>query len=168
MERNKVMMIVIIVLLVVLLGAIVGISLYVLNTVQNEQEEIPSMTPPPALEVAVEDLKFVEVPSSSTNLFVGADGKSHNVRATFGIGLNSTLDEVDNDHPDGAFYDLFNEKIGIAQDIILSTLRHTTYEETREAVFEDKIKEEILTKLRDKFQSVIIWEVNIIDFATTP
>lgn len=152
MEKNKLMMIVIIVLLVVLLGTIVGISFYVLNVMQNPEET--EITPPPVKEVQWEDLTTFSVGEITRNL-LPEDDKNHILKATYSFEINTT------DDTEGLFMATLNNKIDMVRSIINSVVGNITYTEVRSVNGMDRLKEQILEKVRETFQTNLIWDMNI-------
>lgn len=155
MEKNKLMMIVIIILLVVLLGTIVGISFYVMNTVKNSEPD-PTVTPPVQTDVGWGDLTTFSVGEIKRNLLKEGN-TSRYIQATFSFEINTTTKDGED------LLALLGEKDHVVRDIIISVLGNVTYTELNEVNGTERLKEQILTAVRETFHSSLIWSINIAD-----
>lgn len=161
MEKNKSMMVVIILLLVVLLGTIVGLALYVIGRVNTGGEELAEATIPPVVTVPVEKIEVLNLGLISTNLMTGTDGKRHLIKTNVSVGVNLSDETTGRE-----FFTLFSSKTEIIRDIFNAVLWNSTLEDINAENGITSIKEEILTLLREKFQTSLIYEIYLDDIIT--
>jgi flagellar basal body-associated protein FliL len=99
----------------------------------------------------------------TTNLLRGADGISRNARIDIVIMLyeGSTKDEI-------RHYEDLQARLRRTEsaiwDLVIRTLRNTTYREATRPEAVEILKETILQALREMYQTNFIMDVNIIDF----
>ncbi len=155
MEKNKIMMILIIVLLVILLITI-GVGFFLtfknLNKGQTVEEEVKEP-------VKQEDIQLVTYDDSLyTNLRKGDDGKEHVIRVGFSLGI-----DISNKKESEAFMLVLSEKTPIVKDVIIGVLRNKTYEELQKSDAQAVLREEILEKLQQEFESNLIVTIYLSD-----
>lgn len=155
MEKNKVMMISIIVLLVILLITI-GVGFFLtfknLNNGAAPQEEVKEV-------VKQEDIQLVTYDESIyTNLRTGDDNKDHVIRVGFSLGI-----DISDKKESEAFITSLSDKTPIIKDVIIGVLRNKTYEELQRSDAQAVLREEILEKLQQEFDSNLIVTVYLSD-----
>lgn len=155
MEKNKVMMISIIVLLVVLLITIAGGAFLVvskLNSAETAEKE-----PEPVKQENIQLVQF-DTDSIYTNLRVGDDNKNHVIRVGFSLGI-----DVSDKKEGEAFVTTITDKTPIVKDVIIGVLRNKTSEELEKSDAQAVLREEILEKLQQEFDSNLIVNVYLSD-----
>lgn len=148
MKKNKVMIIVIIALLVVLLVAIVGVTIYVIKTIKIEDEEKV---------LKQEDIQVVQVSDSMyTNLRKGEDGEEHVIKIKVSVGIDVT------DSKEGTkLIEMLAAKEVVTKDVIVGILLDKTFEDMKKTDAREILKNEILTKLQETFNSNLIVQIYI-------
>lgn len=161
MEKNKVMMISIIVLLVALLGTIVGLGIFTINSLkkgeepQTQGEQVSEIKP-----LSKDELTLVELKEPiTTNLPVGEDGKdSHVIRLNMSLAINNT---VKKDKESEKTLASVSSKEVIVRDVVLDILKKKTYEQMKKPDAREILKEEILQSLQDEFATNLIVAVYV-------
>ena len=160
-NKNKLMMIIIIVLLAVLLVTIAAVSVIAFRVISSEPEDpaasilqvVPALTP--------EDIYIVELSSPiSTNLAVGASGATHFIRLSLALGVNNTEGRGSTD-----FIELISASEPIVRDVMLGVIKSKTYEELSRLGGRDVLRDEMLIRLQNTFQSNLLVAVYISDWA---
>lgn len=155
MEKNKIMMIVIISLLLVLIGTIVGLSVYAMRFLNKEAEEIPENTE--SVTVEQSEIQLITLPDPiSTNLAKGNDTKEHVIRLKVSVAVNMSEKK---ESP--VLLQLLTDRTIVIQDVIIGVLRNKTYEELSATNTQEILREEILTKLQQEFNTNLISTVYI-------
>ena len=158
MEKNKKMMVVIISLLVVLLAVIIGVAVFAFRTLSAEKQEVPEIntTQNVSIKEAIE-IKFNE--SINVNLREGDDGRDdHIVR----VNLSMYVDRSNKD--DEELIAKMQESDTIMKDATITVLSSKTIEELKDPDALEIIKQEILNRLQDEYQTNIIYKVLFNDF----
>lgn len=155
MEKNKIMMIAIMVLLVVLLVTI-GVGFFItlknLNAGAASSEEEERV-------VVQEDIKLLKLEDSIyTNLRKGIDGKDHIIKVSLSLGIDNTKEKQATE-----FIETLIEKEVIVMDVAIGVLRNKTYEELQKSDTQEVLREEILSKLQQEFNSNLIVNVYMSD-----
>lgn len=158
MEKNKVMMIIIIVLLVVLLGTIVGVFLYTLNIIKqgnlqsSNREVVGLVQEVPKLTVA--EIETVPLSTAiSTDLKISENGENHVIKLNVAIVVNNT-DKKESP----LIIELLKKNDALNTDLVLGILRNKTFEDIKQDG-EEVLKDELLTKLRETYESNLIYSV---------
>lgn len=159
MEKNKVMMISIIGLLVVLLGTIVGLGIFTINSLKKSEE--PNVKTEESTErklLKKDELTVIELKEPiNTNLPVGEDGKdTHVVRLNLSLAVNNTVKK----ESDSTIAIISGKEI-IVRDLVLDILKRKTYEEIKKPDAREILKEEILQSLKDEFDTDLIVAVYV-------
>lgn len=165
-KKNKTMLGVVIGLLVVMLGTIVGLGIYIVNSMGKETAEAATHQEVVVIDHA--DLKELPSYEVTTNLADGSvtdknGGKDsgHMLKLVVGLNINYEKDKIKD--ADKLIL-VLTEKETTIKDIIISVVSTKTYEELKEIGAKDRIKEEILRKLQDEFQTNLIVSVKLGDW----
>lgn len=159
MEKNKILMIVIIVLLVVLLGAIIFLGITIGNIVKTNESESNRGTVTRDVPVSLDELAIVPLDSAiNTNLKTGTDGVSHMASVSLSVGAIKT-----NKKESPKIIESLTLNADVVKDICLSAIRAKTFEELRRQDGQDVLRNEILIRLREEFQTNLIYTVYITD-----
>lgn len=156
MEKSKLMMIAIIVLLVILLVTIgVGFFLTFKHLGNNSVETVEENKEP----VKQENIELISYDDSIyTNLRTGDDNKDHVIRLGFSLGVDVT-DKKESD----AFKTALADKTPVVKDVIIGVLRNKTFEELQKSDAQAILREEILEKLQQEFDTNLIVTVYLSD-----
>lgn len=159
---GKMGVILIIVLLVVLLVAFVVGFFFIYKAMTSGDE-------PTIIEVQVDTaLKMDEITpfvigdgsAILTNLMTGPDGKSHVIKISTALGINTSKDAAS----DAAeLMALLGVQTSAIKDVILGICRNKTYEELTIGDAKQILKSEILLELQDLFGTKLIVDVYIDD-----
>lgn len=156
MDKNKVMLIAIIALLVVLIGIIVTAVIMLPGMIKKSEQ--PAET---VVESTVDhaDISLITIEDAiKTNLKTGTDDENHVIQAKFSVGVD--MSDKDNSQ---SVYDILTANTVVIQDVILNTVRNKTYEDLQKADAQEILREEILTRLQEEFNSNLIIRVYISD-----
>jgi flagellar basal body-associated protein FliL len=160
LEKNKLMMISILALLVILLGTIIGVSLYVFKMIHADNAHASAPTENEA-RLTLDQIQKVPLSAPiSTNLMQDADGSNHYVKLDLAVGVNSTI----KDESPEMVESLANNQM-VTRDIILSILRHTTFDDLSKPEGQELLKSDIKTKLQEEYNSNLIVQIYISDLA---
>jgi flagellar basal body-associated protein FliL len=161
-KNNKFMMIIIIALLVAMMGTIVGVSLYVLNLMNNQAEEIEgSRVPQTIKKLAMEEItSIIIVEDDVTNLQPGADGRdNHFVRLSIQVGIDNT-EKRDSE----AVIAQINWNLERARMVVKTIVYAKSRDDLRHEDSFLLLADEIKLALQETFESNLIVEVIIFDF----
>ena len=159
MEKNKFMMIIIIALLVLMMGTIVGVSLYILNLVNNQTQEADGTSRDPQ---AVKKLKVEEKTEISlgdplsTNLQKGADGKDRFVKFSVSVYYDNTQKKESDD-----LYNILFLNVNKMRSIALNAAFNKTADELNHPDGFVLLANEIKDSLQSTFETNLIVEVDI-------
>lgn len=158
MGKNKIGVILIVVLLVLLLASFIGGFIFLYKTMNKP--EVPKGSAVVTQEVAIEDITNFLVGEEPilTNLLQGPDKKSHVIQVNVSLGVN-TSKKVKKDAE--KLLALLEVKKVIIKDIIIGVCRSKTYEELNKGDASAIIKDEILIKLKKRFETELIVDVYI-------
>lgn len=156
MEKNKIMMILIIVLLVILLLTI-GVGFFITFKNLNSGDQITEEEKEP---VRQENIQLISYDGESlyTNLRTGDDNKKHVIRVGYSLGI-----DISDKKESEAFITTLSEKTPIVKDVIIGVLRNKTYEELQKSDAQAVLREEILEKLQQEFDSNLIVTIYLSD-----
>lgn len=155
MGKNKVMIIVIIALLVVLLATIVGVTIYTIKTIKGSED--PNLAVKETLKQ--ENIQTVPVSDSIyTNLRDGEDGNGHVIRVKISLGIDITDSKEST-----KLIEMLSAKEVVTKDVILGILRDKTFEDMKKTDSREILKNDILTKLQETFDSNLIVKIYIDD-----
>ena len=160
-NKNKMMMIIIIILLAVLLVTIAAVSVIAFRVISSEPEDpaaaihqvVPVLTPDEIYSVGL-------TTPISTNLAMGASGRTHFIRLNLSTGVNNT-ERRDSEE----FIALLYTQEPIVRDAILGVIKSKTYEELSRPDGRDIVRDEILVRLQSTFQNRLLVSVYITDWA---
>ncbi len=158
MEKNKIMMIVIIALLLVLIGTIAGLSMYAMRILGKETAAVPQDDKKSAV---LDQEKQDMVPLGDalyTNLAKSNDNQEHVIRIKLTIAVDNTDKKAS-----PALVTLLGERTVVIKDVVIGVLRTKTYEELLTMNAQEVLREEILTKLQQEFDTNLIATVYIDD-----
>lgn len=157
MEKNKIMMLSIIILLVVLLATIAAgffITLKKINQEPSAEGQVQTEAPASPEEIILFDV----ADSIYTNLKKGDDGKEHIIKLGVSLGIDNT------DKKKGEPYKTELEaKIPMIKDTVIGILRNKTYDELQQADAQNILREEILERLQQDFNTNLIVNVYLSD-----
>lgn len=154
LDKNKAMMIAIIILLVVLLVTI-GVGFFI--TFKNlDKSSAPKDEKPTAVDQ--NNISLVTADEIITNLRVGADEKTHTIKVKISLGID-TSDKKNSEE----FITMLGEKDLVVSDVILGVLRNKTYEELNKGDAQEILRDEILGKLQQQFNTNLIVTVYVSD-----
>ncbi|MCL2707482.1 MAG: flagellar basal body-associated FliL family protein [Defluviitaleaceae bacterium] len=164
MEKNKFMLVIILAVLVLMLGTIIGVSLYVLNIMQNqalEAEDTGNRNPQAIRKLAVEEKTPIELGEPlQTNLKTDDDGKSRYIQMLVTVEVDNTQGKESE-----AVITLINRYLYVARSITFNLVRNRTYADVQDNPDGVSLLErEILEALRDEFESNLIVGVVISDY----
>ncbi len=158
MEKNRIFLIIVIVLMVVLLGAIVflGITLgRVMSNQDNNNNQVVALQP-----LAITEQELIELTKPIvSNLKKGSDGADHVNQVTVSVGV-SKMDKKQSP----VIINELNTKQAILRDICGTIIRNKTVEELRREDGQEILKQEILEKIQQEFQSNLIYAVYFADW----
>ena len=162
MEKNKFMMIIIIVLLVAMMGTIVGVSLYVLNLIQNQAQEAEAegaREPQVIRKLTIDEITQIDIGEIKTNLQKGADGKAHFVVFTLVIGYDNTQDAESTN-----IGTILNDNLTRVRSIALAAAYSKAYNDFDNPDGINILASEIKDNLQELFESSLIADVYIYEF----
>lgn len=160
MGKNKTGIILIIVLLVVLL-VLIGVGFTLLYKNINK----PSSTDP-NVAVVQEELPISDIVNFSagtpitTNLMQGEDASSHVIKVGVSLGINQSKDVAKEAEE---LILLLTSKNEVVKDIIIGICRSKTFEELNRSDVSSILKEEMLVKFKETFNTELIVDVYIYD-----
>ncbi len=157
MEKNKLMMTIIIVLLVVLLLSIGGVAFVVVRmlSAQNPVVEETGQTNPVKKELSASEIEYVKFTDAvSVNLADSPDGSSHAVSVKFDVGIDNTDKKNSAD-----FITLVGLQKTVVKDAVIGILRSKTIEEMKKPDTQELLKQELVDKLQQEFDSDLIYNV---------
>jgi flagellar basal body-associated protein FliL len=156
MDKGKVMMTVIIVLLVLLLVAVVGVSIFLVNSINTEQVttgngERPTITgdlPP------TRDIQLVTLGTNLTlNLATSPNGHRGSARISVEVGLDGRQAEWESTR------DQIVRQESMARQVVIGVFQSLTVEELRSPEGKANASEIIMRQLQDLFESHLIVSV---------
>ena len=157
MDRGKVMMTVIIVLLVLLLGAVVGVSIYLIRTIDTSTN---GNGPGPYLPGGVtglpstSDIELVSLGGNFTlNLAASPNGHQGSARISVEVGLDSRHAEWE------SVRDQIRRQEAIARSVVIEVFRSLTIEELRSPEGMNMAGEIVSNRLQETFASHLIVSV---------
>ena len=157
MDKSKMMMIIIIALLVLLLGTVVGVGVWLINSAPAEGDWGPSeaVTTEPVLTPS--ELRLISLDSMTVNLAEGPNQRSDNLIVEVVIGLNesSTVDSRELEE----IYDTINNSIHVARSVVISVFLDRTYDEVRTLEGKEESAEILRRRLQREFDSNLIVDV---------
>ena len=163
MDKNKLMMIIIIILLVVLLGAVAGVAFVLLNNMPAAPDSgTPGITEviddePRVLSIMDEASFDIEEPFK-TNLLNEEDGSGHVISIKISIGYDNSVPEEGQ-----KCADMLSEKMVMIKDAMLSILHSTRLSDIDGNEGIDKLRETMLIRLQEMFDSNQIIKVYFIE-----
>lgn len=159
MEKNKKMMMVIIILLVVLLAAVAGISVYGYTILRNGPAK---ETPPEVIVRSEATVENTETLSFSTPLNVNL--KNNGTSAEYAISINVTVDIDASDAKDAELIGKIKQSEPAIRDIVITVLRDKTFDEVEGPGATGILKQEILSRIQEKFKTNLIYAVSFGDY----
>lgn len=157
MDKNKIMMIAIIGLLVVLLLGIAVVAFLIIR-LSNRDDLVPenynTIVDPRSIEL-------IRLQPISANLNRGESNRNSSIRLEVSIGIN--MDDRDSEE----FMQIITTKEDVILDLITSILRSKTFEQISAINAQELLADEILTGLKDIFQTQLITGVYFPVFFTT-
>jgi flagellar basal body-associated protein FliL len=153
--KNKLMLMIIILLLVVTMGTIGGVSWYALNRLNQPPEDfVPEV--PQVPELRLDELSVFTIGNITRNL------RNPNPTTTRGhvMVINVSLQIDSSRDTDDALLELLETHIDLVRDIINSIVGNYTFEELNQPMAEDILREEILVRVSEEFQTSLIVRVN--------
>ncbi|MDR1539921.1 MAG: flagellar basal body-associated FliL family protein [Clostridiales bacterium] len=159
MEKNRLMMSIIIVLLVILIGAVGGVSVFVVKALKPSEEA--AVKSAENVKLSIDDIEKVTLSSPiSTNLLTGGDGLDHYVKINLSIGVNK-MDKKES----AKIIESLNANEMVTRDIILNTLRNMTLEELSLPEGQEMLKSALRDRMQQEYESNLIVQVYISDLA---
>ena len=158
MDKSRIMLFVIIGLLVILIGTVVGVTIFLMGMMRNDNFENLHEPQPPLLEVSLGVMDLEEVPLGETiitNLLAGPDGRAGGVRVGVVASINSTIDENELE----AFVTAFNARMGAARNVVVDVFNGLTFDEVRTPEWRRAAQEEIRIRLQETFETTLIVQV---------
>lgn len=156
MDKSKLMMIVIISLLVLLLATIGVVSVVAINRLGSLTSQLESegngSNPGRTDKLTADKVReFSLTDPIPTNLLTGSDGVEHVIRISVTLGINDTdtkkADEI---------VTMFTDKERILRDLIITVLRDTTYQDLKRPDGFDLMKETLLTRIQEEFNTTMV------------
>ena len=167
MDKSKMMMGIIIALLVLLLGSVVGVTIFLIGLVGDDNgEDWHDPIPPPPITITLMDLYQFDLGTERilTNTATDPGGTAAGIVQTdVFLGLNNTeeaegLDEL---------IVQLSERIGFARNIVISVFQSRTYEQMRTPEGQAATKEEIRLLMQEAFATNLIVSVGFSNWLLT-
>jgi len=153
MDKGKIMMTVIIVLLVLLLAAVVGVSIFLINSIDTNGDgprvtiSGGDITGPPS----IHEIELVSLGGNFTlNLATSPNGHQGSARISVEVGLDSRHAEWE------SVRDQIRRQESIARNVVIEVFRSLTVEELRSPEGMNMAGEVLSNRLQDIFESHLI------------
>jgi len=156
MDKGKVMMTVIIVLLVLLLGAVVGVSIFLIRSFDNAPDSPHASIESGAVSglPSTSDIELVSLGGNFTlNLATSPNGHTGSARISVEVGLDSRHAEWT------SIRDQIGRQEAIARNVVIEVFRSLTIEELRSQEGMNMAGEIVTNRLQDMFESHLIVSV---------
>lgn len=159
-DKSRPMMIIIIVLLVVMIGAIATLAVFMMKRLNkmeagSQSTEISEENP---AKLSPKDIKQFSLGDPITTNLLKTDDVDHMIVVSLNIGIDYTnAKEADK------LYAVLEESQEIARDIAISVIRNASYDLLIKKDGYDILKQSILQKLQDEFQTNLIVAVYMYD-----
>lgn len=159
MGKNKVGIMLIIALLMVLLLTITIGFFFIFKNLKTDATDTANIVETQSIDV--NDIYLFELTDPIyTNLMLGEDNKEHVIKLSLNLGLDYSGKKT---KESDALATTLSGKMPIIKDCIIEILRSKTYEELRRVDTQAVLKEEILLKLKEEFNTELIIKVYIND-----
>ncbi|WP_058485163.1 flagellar basal body-associated FliL family protein [Defluviitalea phaphyphila] len=159
MEKNKTLIFIIIGVLSITVIVMATTLFSTLNSLKEATENKKNLTFE-EVSIDTEDISIFSIsdPITANLLNNEEDDTQHILRISVGLGLDSKqkdFKEVNNE---------LTEKTTIIRDIIIKTIRNKTYEEMQKANAQELIGDEILSNIKQEFQTNTIVDIYFEEF----
>jgi flagellar basal body-associated protein FliL len=162
MEKGKLMMVIIIALLVILLGAVVGVSIYVMNLINSQTTiaDVVNAQSQIATSLSIDEKASMSLGDAIvTNLATGADGRKHFISVNGYIAY-----DIRDKKASDTFATKLTNNIHIARSIALACIISSTYEDLRDPDGMSILADRITRRLQEEFETNLIVDVYLSDF----
>jgi len=153
------MMIVIILLLFILLGTIIGVFIYMMG--EMRQDQMVQVTPPPVVEIGIRDTVTFNTGGSVTrNLRREGTARNWVLMAEFSFEVYTDGDDE--------IMSVLMANVDRARHIINTVVGRFSHEELEAINGIERMSEQILTLMSEEFQTNRIISINIVDIVLSP
>jgi flagellar basal body-associated protein FliL len=166
MDKSKIMLFIIIGLLVALIGTVVGVAVFLMGMLNEENPEdfLAPQQPLVSNTLAMMDLEEISLGDQIlTNLATDENGRSGIVRTGVVVLINATADDGSYEQ----FVTDFTARMGAARSVVIGVFGDLTHEELTTVEGRNAASELIRRRLQETFATSLIIQVRFSDWLLT-